>query len=280
VISVRPDDATTPQALELVNGERLTQWLGRGARRLTGDLPPDTYSRFNAAIAGRAPKARGFDLDVSASTALWLVVTDTGSNAPERVRPVWVDAVLIDAGGAETRLTSLTPLRVDEPGASERQPLQEGGARAASVAAGGSAAPPTDAATLHVANPSVLRYDITGRHFVRFRGSVDVANARSEIGGTLNPAVRFFIFDAAPDLERLLPPGDAVPLPPLPRPRNARELIDRLFWQALGRPPSAAERALAERAAVDAPGSDRLSSSGVADLLWAVLMKPEFQLIY
>ncbi len=102
VISVRPDDATTPQALELVNGELLTQWLSRGARRLTGDARADVYSRFNAAIAGRAPKARGFDLDITSSPALWLVVRDTGSNAPDRVRPVWVDAVLVDAAGVET----------------------------------------------------------------------------------------------------------------------------------------------------------------------------------
>jgi hypothetical protein len=148
------------------------------------------------------------------------------------------------------------------------------------VAAAGPAAPSADIGTLHVTNPSVLRYDLTGRHFVRFRGAVDVANARSEVGATLNPAVRFFIFDAAPDLERLLPPGDAVPLPPLPRPGSARALVDRLFWQALGRAPSASERALAERAVIDGPGSDRLSPNGVADLLWAILMKPEFQLIY
>ena len=94
VISVRPDDATTPQALELVNGERLTQWLARGARRLTGDLPPDTYSRFTAAIAGPRPEAARLRPRRVVGDALWLVVQDTGSNEPERVQPVWVDAVL------------------------------------------------------------------------------------------------------------------------------------------------------------------------------------------
>ena len=34
------DEATTLQALELVNGEILTSWLMRGARRMTGELPP------------------------------------------------------------------------------------------------------------------------------------------------------------------------------------------------------------------------------------------------
>ena len=53
-----PDDATTPQALELVNGERLTQWLSRGARRCSGELPADAFSRFNGAIAGRRRSRR------------------------------------------------------------------------------------------------------------------------------------------------------------------------------------------------------------------------------
>ena len=267
VTSVRPDDATTPQALELVNGERLTQWLARGARRLTGERRADTYSRFNAAIVGRAPRARGFDLDISSSAALWLVVQDTGSNAPERVQPVWADAVLTDANGTETRLASLAPDAGDEFG-----PTATAGPEGGLTIDGRGA--------LRVANPSVLRFDLRGRHFRRFRGAVDVANPRSEIGSTLNPAVRFFIFDVAPDLQRLLPPRDDLPLPPLPRPGSPRELVDRLFWHALGRGPSEAERTVAERAVTDWSQPGTLSSTGVADLLWSLLMKPEFQLIY
>jgi hypothetical protein len=260
VISVRPDDATTPQALELVNGERLTQWLERGAHRLTGDLAPDTFSRFTAAIAGRAPKARGFDLDVSSAASLWLIVQDTGSNVPERVQPVWVDVVLTDARGHETRLSSMTP--------------SEGSARNAGPAGG------AGQDVMHVKAPSVQRYDISGRQFVRIRGMVDVANSRSEIGSTLNPAVRFFIFDAAPDLSQLLPPSGRPPLPPPPLAGSAAEMADRIFWYALGRPPSAAERTAGEQAIIDPSRPGRLAPTGVADLLWAVLMKPEFQLIF
>jgi hypothetical protein len=297
VISVRPDDATTPQALELVNGERLTQWLSRGARRLTGDLAPETYSRFTAAIAGRTPKARGFDLDVSSAASLWLVVQDTGSNVPERVQPVWVDAVLVDADGVETRLTSLTPdggalertdasakpaqprlyrAALGQPASPARPAGTETPVTAEPAASSGHAASPD---LLPVKAPSVLRYDL-GKRFVRFRGMVDVANPRSEIGATLNPSVRFFIFDAAPDLQRPLPPGGAAPLPAPPAATDARELVDRIFWHALGRAPADAERSLAERVVTDPTRPDRLSPTGVADLLWAVLMKPEFQLIY
>ena len=40
VFSTRNTLATTLQALELVNGERLTNWLLRGARNMLGELPP------------------------------------------------------------------------------------------------------------------------------------------------------------------------------------------------------------------------------------------------
>ena len=279
VISTRPDDATTLQALELVNGERLTQWLARGARRLTGDLTSDTFSRYTASVAGRAPKARGFDIDVSSSASLWLVVQDTGSNVPERVRPVWVDAVLVDASGRETPVASLQPVPDDRYPESVEAANERGtGTRLAL------ASTRAESTQLPVTAPSVRRYDIAGKGFVRLRGTVDVANSRTEIGSTLNPSVRFFVFDAAPDLDRPLPPGGTPPLPAPHSTNDARLLVDRLFRHALGRAPDAAERAAAERAVSDGASigaSDgRLSSAGVADLIWALLMKPEFQLIY
>ncbi len=41
VYSVRDNQPTTLQALELVNGEPLTHWLNRGARKMLGELPPE-----------------------------------------------------------------------------------------------------------------------------------------------------------------------------------------------------------------------------------------------
>ena len=257
VISVRADDATTPQALVLVNGGHLTTWLERGARRLVGEAGAKTYSRFTATIAGRVPRPRGFDVDVSSATSLWLVVQDAGSNAPERVQPVWRDAVLIDTDGRETSLATLTAAR----GGDESRRSGTG----------------TD---LRVGNPSWLEYDLEDRRFVRLRGVADVANPRSEIGATLSPAIRFFVFDAEPDAERLLPPVGQPPLPPPQPAATPAALVERVFWLTLGRAPTATERRLAEAAATDAADSGRLSASGVADLIWAVLMKPEFQLIY
>jgi len=54
--------------------------------------------------------------------------------------------------------------------------------------------------------------------------------------------------------------------------------IDRVFAYALGRAPSDAERAAAQ-AALRRPGDSRPSPEGLADLLWAITMKPEFQYV-
>ena len=132
---------------------------------------------------------------------------------------------------------------------------------------------------LRVANPSVLSFDIAGKGYTRFRGVIGLENSRQEIGSTLNPATRFFVFDTAPDLERLVPPLPGAPLDAQPPVTTIAAAVDRVFQQALGRPPTAAERTIAIAALRDPARGDRPSPQGLADLLWAVLMKPEVQLI-
>jgi hypothetical protein len=131
-----------------------------------------------------------------------------------------------------------------------------------------------------VKNPSLVIYDVAGRGFTRFRGIIGLENPASEIGSTLNPQIRFFVFDAAPNLERLVPPAPAPPLPRGPTLTDVTQAIDCVFRHALGRPPSAVERRAAEDALRDPARGSRPSPQGLADLLWAVIMKPEFQLIY
>ena len=99
---------------------------------------------------------------------------------------------------------------------------------------------------VRVQNPSVLVYDITGRGFTRFRGVMGLENKVSDIGSTLNPQVRFLVFDTEPNMDWLIPPVPGTPLPQPPALRAAAEVIDRVFWQLLGRRPSAAERQIAE----------------------------------
>ena len=53
VYSTRESDATTLQALEVVNGETLTHWLLRGARKMTGQLPPEPVSIFDHPLSNR-----------------------------------------------------------------------------------------------------------------------------------------------------------------------------------------------------------------------------------
>jgi uncharacterized protein DUF1549/uncharacterized protein DUF1553/cytochrome c len=251
VISSRAAHSTTPQALELVNGELYTRWLSRAARRMLGDLPPEPLSLYNRTVAGRYASSTPFEIDVSKASALWLVVQESGSNAPEIVQPVWAQAELVDAQGRATPLASLTP-------------RDRAGLRAES------------AIDVRAKNPSALVYDVGGRGFVRLRGAIGLENAKSEIGSTLNPQIRFFVFDTEPNMERLLPPAPGAPLAAPPVVRESDALIDRLFRHALARPPSAQEREIARRAL----GGDRPSAAGLADLLWAITMKPEFQLIY
>jgi hypothetical protein len=263
VTSVRAAHASTLQALELVNGELLTQALSRAARRMLGELPPEPLSLYNRTVAGRYASSTLFDVDVSKATKLWLVVQENGSNAPEKLLPVWAHAEFTGPSGT-VALSSLTPV--------ERSGIRSGDGV---IGVGGDTGD-----GVRVKNPSVLVYDIAGRGFTSFRGAIGIENAQSEIGSTLNPQIRFFVFDREPNMERLLPPAAGTPLPPPPQLHTVAEAIDRVFHHALGRSPSPDERRTAEEALRDPSGSQRPFAPGLADLLWAIVMKPEFQLIY
>jgi len=263
VLSTRSAHATTPQALELVNGELLTQALSRGARRLLGDLPDEPLSLYNRTVAGRTATSSRFEVDVSNATRLWLVVQENGSNVPEVIEPAWAQAELVGASGV-TALSSLKP--VDDAGVRSGS----GPIRVASSNGNG----------VRVKNPSVLVYDIAGRGFRSLRGVIGIENPQSEIGSTLNPQIRFYVFDRAPNMERLLPPAAGAPLAPPAELHSTPDVIDGVFQHALGRLPTDTERHAAEGALRDPAGGTRPYAPGLADLLWAIMMKPEFQLIY
>jgi uncharacterized protein DUF1549/uncharacterized protein DUF1553/cytochrome c len=265
VISARVSHASTLQSLELVNGEMLARWLTRGARRLVGALPPEPVSLYNRTFAGRTPSPSPFEIDVSHATRLWLVVQDNGSNVPEALEPAWAQAEFVGTGGT-TPLSTLTPV--------------DGSTTALRSGSGAIRVPSSDGTGVRVVNPSVLVYDISGRGFTKFRGVIGVENRPNDIGATVNPQLRFYVFDAPPNMERLLPPAPGAPLPVPETLETIPEAVDRVFRHALGRAPSPAERRLAEGALQDPARGDRPSAEGLADLLWAILMKPEFQLIY
>jgi hypothetical protein len=258
VVTTRNNEATTLQGLELVNGESLTHWLWRGARNMLGELPPEPASLFDSGTVRGAGKTQPtpvpFDVDISQSNKLWLVVQDTGSYEPDLVAPVWGQAELVGPAGA-VALSSL-------------KPVNESGLRTA----------PEPIEGVRAKAPSTLIYDIAGKGYTRLRGTVTIEQA--SLRDDVMPRVRFFVFDREPNMERLVPVAPQTPVEAARGPWTIATLTDRVFWYALGRAPSARERQVAEQALRDPSHPGQPSAAGLADLLWSVMMTPDFQLIY
>jgi len=256
-----------------VNGERLARWLLRGARSLVGELPPPPAGIFIIPInargdragsqTARPPAATAFDVDVSSAKRVWLVVQDANSTAIDKAEAVWADAQFVTAKG------SVTPLRAIEP-------LDQVALR---TARGSISLDGAEFSGVRVKMPSRLVYDISNRGFTRFRGKAGLEHLENLAQGETLLG-RFAIFDTEPDMDRLTPPTPGTPLPPPPAIRSAQEAADWIFGYALGRPPSADERIIVEAALRDPDRPGRVSAEALADVLWAVVMKPEFQLIY
>ena len=280
VFSTRNTVATTLQALELVNGERLSNWLLRGARNMLGELPPPPTALFVTPINSRGARAgeplasriarASFDVDVAGATRVWLVVQDANSTAADKAEAVWAQTELVGRNGAVIPLSDLTPLDASVLRASPGPAIP-----VVPVIIDGTTFP----SGVRVKTPSRLVYDISGRGFTRIRGVVGLENLSNLAQGETILG-RFLIFGTEPDMDRLVPPTPGTPVPPGPRLTTATQVIDRVFWYALGRAPSADERAIALNALADSNRPGRLSAEGLADLLWAVMMKPEFQLIF
>ncbi len=256
VYTSRETQATTIQAIELVNGEPLTHWLWRGAQRMVGELPAEPKSLVGVQVGGSgAPKefaAAPFSVDISNSNKLYLIVEDRLSTAPDKAAPVWRGAQLVGPNG-NVPLASLTPL--------------------ASTAL-------RDGATVDgiaVKFPSVVVYDIAGKGFARFEGVPVMENIGLAQGENITS--RFFVFDSQPSLDRLVPPAPGTPLPAASALTTIPQTVDRAYWYLFGRAPTSNERRIASASLVDPARPGRPSPQGLADLLWVLLMSPEFQFI-
>ena len=256
VFTERNQDATTLQALELVNGEVLMHRLARGSKRMLGQLPPSPANLYDSGrlVAG---KAVNVDIDISNVRELRLLTVDQGSYSPERVMPGWIHAVLVGPDG-ETPLSSLPPASGQ---ATRGELLLTGDTR-------------PDA--LLTSLPSELVYNIAGRGYTRLKASVALDDRCKK--DDINAAVRFFVFEEKPDPERLVQVDEKTPVPAIHGPFTADSLISAVFQYMLDRPPSLEERKCAA-AALTARGSRQIPADGLADLLWAIAMQPEFQLI-
>jgi hypothetical protein len=286
------------QAVELVNGETLNHWLWRGAQKMLGVLPPEPVSLFsrqvsgdpfrppaplpvNPAIAGTAagsqilplipapppqppPPPVPLRIAISQSQKLYLIVEDNLSTAPDKAAPLWLHAFFTAGDGSRTPLTAL-------------RPLAAGGLREDSSPIVPLNTKETVTDALRVKFPSELVYDISGRGFTSFEG-IPFFEDKPLIQGE-GVSGRFFVFDQKPSLDRLAPPTPETPVPPLPLLKTSAEAVDRMYWYLLGRSPSPAERQVGIAALRDSAHPGRPSAPGLADLLWSVIMSPEFQFI-
>jgi hypothetical protein len=248
VFTQRDTEATTLQALELVNGESLQALLRRGARRMLGQLRPPPPNIYDSGVLSSGTAT--IDIDITGATRLWLLLADADSYDPLRVAAGWAEAGLSGPGGA-ARLADLAP------GARARQLQFRNRAAAAGVTA------PLD---------SELVLDLAGRGFTRFRAvaGVDESSLKSDI----SPRVRFFVFREEPDRDQLVRVAGEPPVAWKPEKFTTASLGARVFRHALGRDPAPAERRIAAEFLGPRPNPE-----GLEDLLWSVLLSPEFQYI-
>jgi len=263
VYSTRDTQATTIQALELSNGEKLTRWLSRGARRMLGQLPPEPVALVARQVNSSPTAPIPFDVDISQSRQLYLIVQDSLSTAPDKAAPVWVRPELIGPNGA-------VPL-------SALNPISGGGLRDDGSPTAVLGVPENNIPAVRVKLNSVLVYDIAGKGYTRFRGAP--GHEPSGLSQGESVSAQFYVFGEQPAMDRLVRPLPATPLPAGPILTSSQAAVERVYWYALGRAPSLAERKIGIAALTDPARPGKASPEGLADLLWSVLMTPEFQLI-
>ncbi len=248
VFTTREDAATTLQALELVNGDTLALILKRGAARLLGDLPDAPQNLFDSRRFGKG--AVPLDIDISGAKQLWLYVDDAGCYDPARTVTGWLD--LKADGKPVADLPTITKPAI-------------GTITADKVKHERSIIAPVG---------SLISYPVEGLGLKRLTGEAGVDDgARSS---DINANVRFFVFTEKPDLERLLRvSGDAPTALPAPS-RDPKVLIGRLFWEALSRRPNPREAVVATKLLVK---DGKVTQGGLEDLIWSLIMHPEFQYV-
>jgi hypothetical protein len=95
-----------------MNGETLTHWLNRGARRMLGELPAEPESLFARQIdvtRERTPAPGQFDVDISNASKLFFIIQDASSTAPDKGLPLWLNVELEGPSGS-VPLKSLKPV--------------------------------------------------------------------------------------------------------------------------------------------------------------------------
>ncbi len=237
VVTDRLTQPTTLQALELVNGSQLANWLREGGKRLAGELRPAPENLFDSGMFRRNPV--DVDIDIKNSSKLYLLVENADSYDATRVVPQWRDAVLIGKGKVRKPLEELLPAGADLG---------------------------------KLSLPSRLEVTLPEGEYTRFQATAGVSrfSQTSDVG----PAIRFFVFDREPDPKRLVKVDGYLPVAGPDGPFTSDTLTARLYKHALQREPDETERAIAREVL-----GEKLASSRVEDLLWMLMLAPEFQYI-
>lgn len=93
----------------------------------------------------------------------------------------------------------------------------------------------------------------------------------------ISPAVRGFAFDEPANTRRLVSVQGETPVVRPSAPRTPAALAEYVYRAALGRAPSPSEAKLA--AGVVGGANGKVTRQGLQDLLWMILLSPEFQFI-
>ena len=234
VYTTRPAEASTLQALEMVNGQTLALALRRGAQRLQGTLPEAAVSVFDSKVVRKGIVE--LDVAVAGLAEVWLLVEDSGSFDPEKTLAGW-HGLAFD--GATTRPASGFALRSVEV---EKVRFDD------------AVVTPFGKAVLLTVPAGTKR--LTGKLLV------DDAGKTSDV----NSSVRFYLFPRAPDRNLLARIVDPLPVAAASVEKDRSKLTERLFWQLLGRAPVEVEKKLAAGVELE-------------DLLWTLLLHPEFQYV-
>jgi len=251
VFTTRDNRPTTFQALELANGATLENTLRRGAWRLLGRLPSAPENLFDS---GELHKGTvDFDIDISGARQLTLLEVDGGSYDPARTVAGWI-GVQLDGPSTTKALADIAPA------AYARQPLT-----ADRLSAG-------TAVVMPAGSRFTLPLDGLGVTRMHGRVALDDRSTADDVEG----AVRFFIFAADPDPERMVHVSAPPPVPAPAPLAGVDDAIQRFYLQLLGRRPNQTEVRLVR--GYFAGG--KLSPAPLEDFLWSLLLHPEFQYLY
>lgn len=117
--------------------------------------------------------------------------------------------------------------------------------------------------------PSVVAIETGGAARLTATMGVDVESLASDI----NPRIRFLAYTAPPEMDRLIAAEGETPVARPPAQHGSKALLERVFLHALARKPSAGESAVAAAYLRDG------KPEGLEDLLWSILLSPEFQYV-